>query len=299
MAVRHGGQHLPAAMPTATLSSHPSQWESGSLKCKKILAGVNGTRIGDGCPPWALHGGLHSLLLSFSLLTPAFPLCPEQPGWLSRPVAEIPVLPGPGESSAAVPSPRLPQDFLSGQSQGRQGGVPPDAPQPPALALPQEALPGARGGVGKGGERRKMGSHGGSRQIRLGWKRRADAAPGRGSDLRPGHFPRAARPEPLQEPRDEITAREIQHLSRGRAGSGNTRQTGGGKSLPEPAALGKMFPLLLALSDSRAGRAGHGQSPASPRGCGQGDIGPERCGGPGEAGLHVPQGLTLLPRHQQ
>lgn len=58
-----------------------------------------------------------------------------------------------------------------------------------------------------------MGSHRGSRQIRLGWKRRADAAPGRGSDLRPGHFPRAAQPELLQEPRDGITAREIQHLS--------------------------------------------------------------------------------------
>lgn len=66
---------------------------------------------------------------------------------------------------------------------------------------------------GKGGERRKMGSHRGSRQIRLGWKRRADAAPGRGSDLRPGHFPRAAQAELLQEPRDGITAREIQHLS--------------------------------------------------------------------------------------
>lgn len=58
-----------------------------------------------------------------------------------------------------------------------------------------------------------MGSHKGSRQIRLGWKRWADAAPGWGSDLRPGHFPRAAQPELLQEPRDEITAREIQHLS--------------------------------------------------------------------------------------
>lgn len=58
-----------------------------------------------------------------------------------------------------------------------------------------------------------MGSHRGSRQIRLGWKRWADAAPGRGSDLRPDHFPRAAQPELLQEPGDEITAREIQHLS--------------------------------------------------------------------------------------
>lgn len=74
--------------------------------------------------------------------------------------------------------------------------------------------------MGKGGERRKVGSHRGSCRIRLGWKCRADAALGRGSDLRPGHFPRVTRPEPLREPGDEITARGIQHLSRGRAAHG-------------------------------------------------------------------------------
>lgn len=58
-----------------------------------------------------------------------------------------------------------------------------------------------------------MGSRRGNRQIRMGWKRWADAAPGQGSDLRPGHFPRAAQPGLLQERGDEITAREIQHLS--------------------------------------------------------------------------------------
>lgn len=192
---------------------------------------------------------------------------------------------------AAVPSPRLPQDFLSGQSRGRQGGDPP-VPQPPALALLQEALPGAWGGVGKGGERRKMGSHRGSCQTRLGWKCWADAAPGPGLDLRPGHFPRAAQPEPLREPGDEITAREIQHLSR--AGSGSTRQTGSGKSLPEPTALGKMFPLLLALWDGRAGRAGHGQSPASPRGRGQGGYRSRAVQGSGRGWAPHPPGPAVM-----
>lgn len=51
------------------------------------------------------------------------------------PAAATLMLPSPGKSSAAIPSPRLPQDFLSGQSRGRQGAV----PQPPALAPLQEA----------------------------------------------------------------------------------------------------------------------------------------------------------------
>lgn len=159
--------------------------------------------------------------------------CSQNPG-AARPQAEL------GRGSQPFGSRRI--SYLGRAGVGREGSRrAPRSPQP---------SPCRRKGcrlrrVGKEGERRKMGSHGGgSSQIWLGWKRQADAAPGQRSDLRPGHFPRVARPERLWEPRDEITAREIQHLSRGQAGSGSTRQTGGGKSFLQPAALGKMFPLL-------------------------------------------------------
>lgn len=102
--------------------------------------------LGDWCPPRAPHGGLHAP----PWVSPgSSQLFPEKPGWLMRPVGEIPTLPSPGENSAAVPRLQFPQDFLSGQSRGQQGGVRPSTPQPPALALLQEALPGARGGVGE------------------------------------------------------------------------------------------------------------------------------------------------------
>lgn len=115
-----------------------------------------------------------------------------------------------------------------------------------------------------------MGSRRGSRQIRLGWKRWADAAPGRGSDLRPGHFPRAAQAELLQEPSDEITAREIQHLSWLQQHVANRQR----KIPPGASAVGKMFPPV------RPGRAelsiarGHG------RGIGPGSVGLQGRQGP-------------------
>lgn len=85
--------------------------------------------------------------------------------------------------------PSAPTGFPIWAEPGSAGRGPAGRPQPPALALPQEAQPGVQGGVGKGGERRKVGSHRGSCRIRLGWKCRADAAPGQGSDLRPRSLP--------------------------------------------------------------------------------------------------------------
>lgn len=119
-----------------------------------------------------------------------------------------------------------------------------------------------------------MGSHKGSRQIRLGWKRWADAAPGWGSDLRPGHFPRAAQPELLQEPRDEITAREIQHLSWLQQRVANRQ-----RKIPARASCPRED---VSSSLVRQGKAQHRPGPWP-------GVSARRCGGPGQAGLRATQ----------
>lgn len=180
------------------------------------------------------------------------------------------MLPSPGESSAAVPRLEFPQDFLSGQSQGQQGGVRPSTPQPPALALQQETLPGARGGVGERRGEEENGESQGEPPDKAG----LETLGGCSSGLGLGPAPRSL---PSCRPARAVTGAQGWNYSQG-------------DPAPElaPAARGQQAAENPSRSQLPSGRcflsSGQaGQSSASP-GAGAGGIGPEGGGVRGRQG---------------